>query len=407
MTNVESLLFRSIRLGTLELSNRLVKSATYECMATRAGVPTADLIRLHKMIVAGGVGLDIVSYALVDPTGQSFAKQIHLYDDRPLERLRELTDAIHAQGGRIAIQLMHGGRASNIDLCGGVTWAPSAVRDPVMLTTPRELDPPRIKKLIDQFAQAAGRAKAAGFDAVQLHAAHGYLISQFLSPYTNHRNDEWGGDAERRRRFLCEVYHRIRETVGADFPILVKLNVTDKVKGGVEVDEVAGSVAALEQWGVDGIELSGGFCNEAVFHITRGAIPVEVAQRNQPLLKRAAIGVMLSLMKGKVAFEREAYFLDKALIVARGIKTPIALVGGMRSRQVMEDVLRTGEIDLISVARPLIREPNLPKRLQSGQADESTCINCNKCVAELAHETPLHCHEPYIDGQDPYAGWLT
>ncbi len=403
----QSILFQPFQLGKLKLPNRLIKSATYDCMASKTGVPDDDLIRLHKMIADGGVGLDILSYALVDPSGQSFTKQIQLYNDLAIPVLQQLTKTVHAAGGRIAIQLMHGGRAASEELCGGVTWAPSPVRDPVYMAVPRELTTAHINNLIDKFTIAAQRTQSAGFDAVQLHAAHGYLISQFLSPFTNRRNDEWGGDAERRRRFLYEVYHSIRKAVGADYPILVKLNVTDEVKGGIEVSEVAQTAAALASWGIDGIELSGGFCNDAVFNISRGGVPIEVAQRGQPLFKRAAIGGMLLLMKGKVAFEREAYFLDKAIQVARGVNVPISLVGGMRSRQVMEDVLNTGEIDLISLGRPLIREPDLPRRLQTGQADASTCVNCNTCLAELAHEAPLHCYEPYADQPDPYAGWLT
>lgn len=407
MEKAPGFLARPMRIGSLELPNRLIKSATYECMCDLSGVPENDLIRLHTMIAAGGVGLNIVSYALVDPNGQAFKKQIRIFNDQALPPLRALVEAVHASGGRVAIQLMHGGRAADEELCGGTTFAPSPVRDPIRLSVPRELSASQIEDLVEKFARAAQRAQAAGFDAIQLHAAHGYLISQFLSPYTNRRNDEWGGDAERRRHFLHQVYHHVRDAVGPGFPVMVKLNVTDEVRGGVNVSEVAHTVQALARWGVDCIELSGGFSNEAVFHITRGGIPIDVAQRGQPLLKRAAIGGMLTLMKGKVAFEREAYFLDKALSVAKGIEVPIALVGGMRSRKVMEDVLRTGEIDLISMARPLIREPDFPRRLLAGESDESSCINCNTCVAELAHEARLHCHEPYADGRDPYAGWLT
>lgn len=399
-------LFQPITLGTLELPNRLIKSATYECMNDELGVPTDDLIKLHTMIAEGGIGLDIVSYGLVDPSGKAFSRQLRLYSDRTWSRLQELIDAVHAAGGRVVLQLMHGGRASNSQLCSGVTWAPSPVRDPVLLGQPRELPPSRIQRLIDAFATAAERTQSVGFDGVQLHAAHGYLISQFLSPFTNRRDDEWGGDAERRRRFLREVYHRIREAVGPDYPILIKLNLTDEINGGVEVSEVAQTVSALASWGIDHIELSGGFCNEAVFYISRGDLPIDVAQRGEPFFRRLIIGTMLTLMKDKVAFEREAYFLDKALVVAKGIDVPISLVGGMRSRAVMEKVLQTGEIDMISLARPLIRDPDFPRKLQTGEADASTCINCNRCLAELAHESRLHCYHTYPPGESPYAGWL-
>lgn len=400
-------LFEPVQIGTLELPNRLIKSATYECMSDDQGVPGDDLIRFHTMTAEGGVGLSILSYGLIDPSGRAFAKQLRLYSDLALPRLQALVDAVHVAGGRVALQLVHCGRASAPELSEGVTWAPSSIRDPVRMTVPRELSNSQIEDLIDKFALAAGRAKTAGFDGVQLHGAHGYLISQFLSPFTNRRSDRWGGDAERRRRFLHQVYHRVRDAVGSDYPVLVKVNVTDEIQDGVEVSEVAGTIAALDEWGVDCIELSGGFCNEAVYYISRGGIPIHVAQRGQPLVMRLAIGTMLSLMKGKVAFEREAYFLDKALQVARGIQTPVALVGGMRSRRVMESVLRTGEIDLISLARPLIREPDLPRKLEAGTCNASTCINCNVCVSELAHENPLHCYHPYEDGADPYRGWLT
>jgi 2,4-dienoyl-CoA reductase-like NADH-dependent reductase (Old Yellow Enzyme family) len=407
MDNRNASLFQPIAIGKLELPNRLIKSATYECMNDELGVPTNDLIKLHTMIAQGGAGLTIVSYGLIDPSGKAFSRQLRLYSDHTWTRLQELVEAVHAAGGRVALQLMHGGRASDPELCNNVTWAPSPVRDPVRLSMPRELPASRIKRLIDAFAAAAERTKAAGFDAVQLHAAHGYLISQFLSPFTNRRDDEWGGDAQRRQQFLREVYQRVREAVGPDYPVMVKLNVTDEVSGGVEVPEVAQTVSALASWGADCIELSGGFCNEAVFYISRGGLPIDVAQRGEPFFRRLVIGTMLTLMKDKVAFEREAYFMDKALAVAKGVSIPISLVGGMRSRTVMQEVLQTGKIDLISLARPLIRDPGFPRKLQAGQVDASTCISCNRCVAELAHESRLHCYHAYPAGEDPYAGWLT
>lgn len=350
-------LFAPAVIAGLELRNRLVRSATAERLATEpVGRATPALAALYRSVASGGVGLIITGHAYVEPWGKVHPEMLGVHCDEMLPGLRTLVDAVHAERGCIALQINHGGRQ-----CSGEsvpeTLAPSAVPTPSG-RIPREMTVDEIAEAIESFGQAARRARLAGFDAVQIHGAHGYLIGQFLSPHTNRRTDAWGGDFERRLHFLAAVCETIRGHVGAGYPILIKLGMADngeRMSDGLTGDDGARIVARLADLGLDAVEISGGAAGgQGDYNVRQGA--------------------------GSQA--PKAYFRPLARLAKAVTHLPVILVGGLRSRAVMEEVLASGDADLISLSRPLIREPDLPRRLQSGEATASACVSCGRCWAE-------------------------
>ncbi len=382
-------LFDAGKIGTLELPNRIIRSATYEGMASREGYVTPEMRRLYLRSAKGGVGLSIIAYASVHYTSRAFWHQCRIDRDDFVPKWRELVDEVHAEGGKVALQIAHSGRASDPKITGVPALAPSPVRNLYTMNVPREITEPEIWEMIEAFGSAAVRAKEAGFDAVQLHFAHGYLPSQFLSPFTNRRDDDWGGDSERRQRFMLEVYRQTRRDVGPDYPLFAKFNMNDYVRNGITVEDAIPVAQILAAEGIDALELSGGF-GDSPFNIMRGDIPNEIAHSFN-FLTQFVLKVIFHFMRRGVRFEREAYFLPDALKLRQAVPDiPLILVGGLRSRAVMQDVLDKG-FEFVAMARPLIREPNLPKRMKAGKTDAATCISCNKCLVEMRRKTGIKC----------------
>jgi 2,4-dienoyl-CoA reductase-like NADH-dependent reductase (Old Yellow Enzyme family) len=346
-------LFSPVKVGSLELKNRLVRSATAEHMATEPiGRATPALASLYGELARGGVGLIITGHAYVAPEGKAHSEMLSVHCDQVIPGLRTLVDAVHAEGGRLALQISHGGRQCE-DPHASRTLAPSAVPTPSG-STPQQMTPDEILEAIDAYGQAARRAQSAGFDAVQVHAAHGYLIGEFLSPHTNRRTDAWGGDFERRLCFLASVCEAVRRQVGPDFPVFVKLGMMDNlglVPDGLTPDDGARIVSRLADLDLDAVEVSGGYTGGARFNVRMGV------GSNVP----------------------EAYFRPLARRAKAVTHLPVILVGGLRSRAVMDDVLAAGDADLVSLCRPLIREPDLPNRLKSGQTTVAACISGGRC----------------------------
>lgn len=346
------MLFEPFSFSGLHLKNRIVRSATYEKRADEDGFVTDPLIELYEALAAGGCALSITGNALVHPSGRSLPRMLCAHSDIYLPGLRRLTEAAHRLGGLIALQLNHGGRQCPPLLLGGhPALAPSEVYDPSMKAAPKAMTDAEIWDVIDAFGEAAGRARTAGFDAVQIHAAHGFLISSFLSPHTNRRDDYWGGDELRRFHFLEEVYKAIRKSVGQGYPVLIKLNGDDLLPGGLEPEESRRIARRLEDMSMDAVEVSGGMKES----------PVKTAR--QDILRP----------------EQEAYFRGIGRLFKAELMIPVILTGGMRSRAVMEDVLLSGEADLIGMSRPLIREPSLPRLLMDG-GEKAGCLSCNRCM---------------------------
>jgi 2,4-dienoyl-CoA reductase-like NADH-dependent reductase (Old Yellow Enzyme family) len=346
------MLFTSGDIGTLTLPNRLVRSATAECLADPDGRPRTEMVRLYQELARGGVGLIISGHMYVHPSGKAHSEMTGIYADDLISALAQLTHAVHREGGRVAAQINHGGMHANAPSVSE-PMAPAAIEGSFLTRPAREITPAEIETMIEAYAQAARRAQEAGFDAVQIHAAHGYLISQFLSPFVNRRSDEWGEDQEGRMRFLREVCAAVRQEVGEEYPVFVKLGMKDGAEGGLTAQEGARVVAALEGFGLDAVEISSG------------------VEGDQDL--------GLSIRSGIRRPEDEAYFRPPARQARAQTNLPILLVGGLRSRDVMEDVLSSGDADFISLSRPLICEPDLPERLRKGIQERSSCISGNLC----------------------------
>ncbi len=345
-------LFDSVTIGSLSLPNRLVRSATWEGMCDQDGRPKAQLAELYRGLVRGGVGLVISGYTFVRADGRQLPGKMGIDSDALIPALRELTSAVHQEGGRIFCQLVHAGGQTTAKAIGSTPVAPSALQAPNYPEMPRELSVAEVGELVTAFADGARRARAAGFDGVQLHGAHGYLINQFLSPLMNRRADAYGGTLANRMRFLEEICAAVRQQVGPDYPLTIKLTAADHLPGGFEFAEAMQVAQRLEELGIDAIEISAG---------------------------TAASGKEGPVRQGIDRPEQEAYnaFYTRRLKEAVGI--PVFLVGGLRSGAVLQRLLREGEADLFSLSRPLIREPDLVERWRRDANYRATCISCNGC----------------------------
>ena len=351
------LLFTPGKIGTLTLPNRLVRSATAERMADADGRPTPQLSTLYEELARGGVGLIITGHMYVDPSGKAHPEMTGIYSDDLIPSLSKLADAVHREGSHAFVQINHGGMQCSRETVSE-TIAPSAIDVPFLEQPAREVTFDEIEFLIQAYAQAARRAQEAGFDGIQVHSAHGYLIGQFLSPFVNRRTDAWGGDLKGRTRFLRSVCQAVREQVGPDFPVAIKLGMMDGMDGGLTAEDSVRIVAALEEMGLDGVEISGGIGGGRNIN-------------TRPGIRREA---------------DEAYFRPLARQARPATRLPIMLVGGLRTRRVMEEVLSAGDADFISLCRPLICEPDLPNRMRLGLQEQSRCISANRCWPEQAGE---------------------
>ena len=346
-----SILFTPVKIGLLTIPNRFVRSATHDFMSDDEGYVTDANVELYRRLAEGEVGLIITGHAHVQPSGQASPRQMGVFDDRFVAGLARIPETVHHFPSRVILQIAHAGRQTKEKLCGCVPVSSSAVYDPVSKVMPRELSNDEILLLIADFVSAAVRAKRAGFDGVELHAAHGYLLSSFLSPHANRRADEWGGTVENRARVLVEVLRGIKAVCGRDFPVIVKLNSTDFLEGGLVLDDAVRVACMLEADGIDGIEVSGGMAEAG-----RG-----------------------SVWAGLRSEDEEGYFVENAARIKQAVHVPVFGLGGIRTLAVAERIVREGRADLVSLSRPLIRDPFLVRHFREGLAAKSECISCNKC----------------------------
>ncbi|MBI5015855.1 MAG: NADH:flavin oxidoreductase [Deltaproteobacteria bacterium] len=346
-------IFEPVEVATLTLRNRIVRSATWLGLAGRGGEVTDALVSRYEELGAGGAGLVIGEYTFVSREGRHRPGMTGAHEDDRISDLTRWASAIKRGGAAAALQLVHAGGQTRSEWIGDtIPVAPSLAISPQYSETPRELYREEITRILKAFGQAARRAREAGFDAVQIHAAHGFLVNQFLSPLTNLRGDRYGGDLRGRFRFLQEVVVSIQLAAGADFPVLVKLNGSDFLPGGFDLGEACDVAEWLSQRGVAMIEVSGG---------TPGSGPLKPVRR------------------GVAPGQGEAYFRDQVGAIKRRVACPVALVGGLRSLETLEELLAFGEADLFSLSRPLLCEPDLPRRWQSGDRAPSRCVACNRC----------------------------
>jgi 2,4-dienoyl-CoA reductase-like NADH-dependent reductase (Old Yellow Enzyme family) len=357
-------LFDETHIKGMTLQNRLVRSATWEGMCESDGRPTSKLVDCYRDLARGGVGLIITGYTFVRPDGKELRGKMGLHSDAFADDLRALTKAVHRENGRIAVQLVHAGGQTSTAAAGRQPLGPSAVKVEQFPEVPAVMSKQDIDEVVDAFGAAAERARECGFDALQLHGAHGYLINQFLSPLTNQRTDEYGGDIANRCRFLMKVYQKVRSRVGDDFPVMIKLNGADNVPGGLELVDAVFAAKALAAAGIDAIEVSGGTPASGDLN------PVRKNIRNP---------------------KQEAYNIDLALQIKSSVKCPVMSVGGFRSFEVAERMVVQRGIDYIAMARPFIREPHLAERWRQGNRTPATCISCNECFQPGLKEGGIYC----------------
>ncbi|MCG6911095.1 MAG: NADH:flavin oxidoreductase [Deltaproteobacteria bacterium] len=356
-------LFEKTNISGMTLNNRFVRSATWEGLAGDDGSVTPELTSLMVELAKGGVGLIISSHAYVSREGQAGSRQLGIYDDGLVPGLSKMTAAVHDNQGSIVAQIAHAGLHAFHKLTGQTPLAPSAVEG-LSRAPCRAMDDNDITRVVDAFAAAAYRAREAGFDGVQIHAAHGYLLSQFLSPVYNQRTDDLGGTVENRARMLLMVLEAVRNRVGSDYPVLVKMNSGDFREGGLHAEDAASVAEMLEQGGIDAIEVSGGLI------INRKLSPSRM---------------------GIHSADKEAYFETEAGTIRGKTSVPLILVGGNRSLEVAARIVSEGVADYISMSRPFIREPGLVKRWQSGDHAKATCLSDNKCFGPAMAGRGIYC----------------
>lgn len=359
-----SILFEKSSIGALELRNRFIRSATWEGMARPDGSVTPELEKKMVELAEGGVGLIITGHAYVSSEGQAGPRQMGIHSDEMIPWMKDMTDAVHQAGGRAAAQLAHAGCLAGVEASGAGPVGPSARPD--LYDTPcSEAGVEDIERIADAFAAAAVRARRAGFDAVQIHAAHGYLLSQFLSPFFNERNDSYDGDQEGRAKLLLDVIRRVRNEAGKDYPVLVKMNSEDLVDGGLTMEQMLETARMLEREGVDAVELSGGTAFSGRLN------PLRMGRFDTP--------------------EKEVFYRRAAEAYKERIGIPLLLVGGIRSFETAEGLVAGGLADFISLSRPLICEPDLVDRWKSGDRRPSLCRSDNRCIQAMRQGEDMKC----------------
>ena len=383
MTPIESPIFTPVKIGPVTLRNRVIRSAAFENMAY-GNKPSQDLKDYHVAVARGGVGMTTLAYASVNQSGLSFDGQLWMREEI-VPALKDITDAIHAQGAKASIQLGHCGNMTHKRTCGCTPVGPSSGFNLYSPTFVRGLKEEEIEALVEDFGHAVDLAREAGFDCVEIHAGHGYLISQFLSPYTNHRHDKFGGSLENRMRFMQMVIRRVLQAAGDDMGVIVKINMHDGFRKGMQQDECLEVARELERLGVHAIVLSAGFVSKAPMEVMRGAMPLRTLAHYMDPRKlwwlKGLVRIGGHMMIPTVPY-KDAYFLEDAKVFREAVKLPLIYVGGMVSRQGMEEVLNDG-FDALQMARALVRDTDFINKIHSGEVERSECRHSNYCIGRM------------------------
>ena len=389
----ESLLFTPASIGPLTLRNRTIRAAAFEGMC-EGNSPTDLLYDYHRSVAAGGIGMTTLAYASVTRNGLSFPHQLWL---RPeiVPGLRRITDAIHKEGAAASIQIGHCGNMSHRAICGCTPVSASSGFNIYSPTLVRGLRKSEIREIAEAFGTAVNLAREAGFDAVEVHAGHGYLISQFLSPYTNRRRDEYGGSLENRMRFMKMCMAEAMTAARGDMAVLVKTNTRDGFKGGLEIDDCIEVARNLEQCGAHALVLSGGFVSKAPMYVMRGRMPIRsMTYYMKQLWLKAGVRMAGRLMIPDEPF-REAYFYEDSLKFRQALKLPLVYVGGLVSREKIDMVLDNG-FEFAAMARALINEPDFVNRMRDEGELRCGCDHTNYCIARM-YSIEMACHRHVKD----------
>ncbi|SHH44480.1 NADH:flavin oxidoreductase [Clostridium grantii] len=346
-------LFHKTKLANIELKNRFVRSATWENMTTEDGHMTKELYDIYENLSKGQIGLIITGYGNVVKEEQPNPGMMGIYNDSFIEEYKKLTNLVHSYGSKIIMQLAYGGTKTNFNLGERIIFAPSEVPEKSTNVLGKAMSKEEIDYIVNGFAEAGKRVKESGFDGVEIHGAHTYLINQFLSPYYNKRTDEYGGSLENRMRFLIEIYNKMREKVGNNFSILVKLTATEFFQGGLTFEETKLICKKLKEIGVDGLEISGNIHGKA------------------------------NTMAGEIfegyEIKEEGYFVEYAKVISEMVNIPIITVGGFKDINNIEEIFNESNIEYFGISRPLLTEPDLIKRWIEGNRKPAKCVRCSKC----------------------------
>lgn len=352
-------LFDKTNINGMQLRNRFIRSATWENKATDDGHMTFELYSIYEELARNEVGMIITGYANIVSEEKPNPGMMGIYEDSFIEEYKKLTDLVHQYNSKIVLQVAYGGTKTTYNVGDRIIFAPSEIEEMATHTLGKEMTKEEIKYIIEAFAEAARRAKESGFDGIEIHAAHTYLINQFLSPYYNRRTDEYGGSLENRMRFLKEVYGAMREKVGRSYPILVKLTATEFFNGGQSFTDTIKICKELEKIGVDAIEISGNIHGKA----------------------NTMIGETFDGYK----IQKEGYFYPYGHKISQEVNIPIITVGGLSSLENIDKILQSTEIEYFALARPLLAEPHLIKRWQDGDCSKAKCIRCSKCRTDVGN----------------------
>lgn len=368
------------KIGDLTLRNRIIRAGCFEGMC-QEGSCSDRLIEHHQAVARGGTAMTTVAYCSVAQEGRAYGHEMWMRDE-VMPDLKRLTDAVHKEGAAASVQLGHCGFFSSKSATGTQPMGPSRKYCMFRMSFCRVMNEDDIKNVTEQFATAAVKAREAGFDAVEIHSGHGYLLSQFLSPYTNKRTDIYGGSLENRMRFPASVVRHVRETVGPGYPILVKMNITDGIKGGLEVEESVAVAKRFEAEGASALVPSCGFTAKTPLMMLRGNVPtMEMARNRKNMLERVGLILFGRFMVQEYEFN-ELFLLQDALKIRKAVKIPVVLVGGVCSLENMDTAMNAG-FEFVEIGRAIIKDPDIVNKWQRGELLASDCDHCNRCVAEM------------------------
>lgn len=388
---MESQIFTSCQIGPITLRNRVIRSAAFENMAY-GNKPSQDLFNYHVAVAKGGVGMTTVAYAAVSQSGLSFNGQLWMREEIVPE-LKKLTDAVHAEGAKASIQLGHCGNMTHRATCGCMPVGASGGFNLYSPTFVRKLRKDEIYAMVKDFGKAVDLAREAGFDCIEIHAGHGYLISQFLSPYTNHRHDEFGGSLENRMRFMQLVINEVMAHAKDDMAVVAKVNMHDGFKRGMQQEECIKVARELERLGVHALVLTAGFVSKAPMEVMRGAMPLKTLAHYMDVKKFWWLKLGLRF-GGRIIIPTvpysEGYFLEDAKVFRANLKLPLIYVGGLISKQKMEEVLDAGFTGL-QMARALVHDTDFVNKLKSGEIERSGCKHSNYCIGRM-YTLEMKCH---------------
>lgn len=390
-----SKVFSTGKIGDLEIRNRTIRSGCFEGMCYHA-VPGDELIEHHRKVAAGGIGMTTVAYCAVSKDGVAFGHEMWMREEI-IPVLKRLTDTVHKEGAAVSIQLGHCGFFANKSVIGITPIGPSRKFCLFRYSMCRAMNDIDIHRVREDFGKAVKMAITAGFDAIEIHAGHGYLLSQFLSPWTNRRKDRYGGSFENRIRFPASVVKHVREIAGPGYPIIIKMNCEDGFKDGLTISEAVLAAKRFEAEGASLLVPSCGFTARTSFYMMRGKVPLaEYIKSEKNIVTKLGMALFGNVIVKKYPY-KDLFLFDKAKVIKNAVNIPVAYIGGVCSVDDMDKAMKEG-FEFVQIGRATIRDPNMINKMQSGEITGVDCDHCNRCVAAMA-EQGVYCPSEYKESE--------